>query len=126
MAQQFQISTQRVAIGTTVALLANIVIYLIGSAASATWQVGLPTTVTLLMVALATAVPMLLGALAVGLISKRWPGVIGLASWVVLVFSIAGAPSGYISSQNAATGVALGAMHVVVGLAWFVSIRNKK
>lgn len=126
MSHQFQISTKRVAIGTVIALLANIVIYLIGSAVSATWQVGLPTTVSLPLVAFATAVPMLLGGLVVGLVSKRWPGVIGIASWVVLVFSIAGAPSGYIASQNASTGVALGAMHVVVGVAWFISIRNKK
>jgi hypothetical protein len=126
MAHQFQISTKRVAIGTAIALLTNIVIYLIGSSASATWQVGLPTTVSLPLVAIATAVPMLLGGLTVGLISKRWPGVIGLSSWAVLIFSIAGAPSGYISSQDAATGVALGAMHLVVGFAWFVSIRNKK
>lgn len=126
MAQQFHFSPKRLALGATVALLANIVIFLIGSAASATWQVGLPTTVTLPLVALATVVPMLLGGLAVGLISKRWPSVIGLASWIVLVFSIAGAPSGYIASQNAATGLALGAMHVVVGISWFVSIRSKK
>lgn len=126
MAKQFHVSYKRVLIGATAALIANIILYLIGGAAAATWQVGLPFTVSLAMVAFATVFPMLLGGFIVGILAKWKPGIVGLASWLVLVFALAGSPSGYIASQDLATGLALGAMHLVVGLSWFIGIRAKK
>lgn len=78
------------------------------------------------MVAGATIFPMVLGSQIVRVLGKWKPSIITMAAWLVLVFSIAGSPSGWIASNDLATGLALGAMHVVVGLAWFFSINHSK
>lgn len=126
MANQFNVSNKRVFAGTGIALAVNIVIYLIGSAAAATWNVGMPMQVGLALVASATVVPFLLGGLVVGLLAKWKQSLVGVSSWAVLIFSIVGAPGGYIASNDLPTGIALGAMHFVVGAAWFLAIRGKK
>lgn len=122
MAHHSSVSTRKVLIGTGFALIANLAIYLIGNAAGATWSVGLPFTVGLPMVAAATIVPMILGGLIVRQLGKWKPVLITWAAWLVLAFSIAGAPSGWIASQDLPTGLSLAGMHIVVGLAWFFSI----
>jgi hypothetical protein len=121
-----QVSTKRVLVGTGAALIANLALFLIGDISGATWNVGLPFTVGLPMVAGATIFPMLLGSQIVRVLGRWKPSIITMAAWLVLVFSIAGAPSGWIASNDLATGIALGAMHVVVGLAWFFSINHSK
>lgn len=126
MASTKTLSSRKIFIATGIALVANILIYVIASAAGATWNVGMPFTVSVFMVAGATVVPMLLGWLIVRAIAKRSPAVTTWAAWLVLAFSVAGAPSGWLASQEVATGLALGAMHIVVGLAWFFSIKSAK
>ena len=121
-----QVSTKRVVVATGVALIANVALFVIGNASGATWNVGLPFTVGLPMVAGATVLPMFLGGQVVRLLGKWKPSIITFAAWLVLVFSFAGSPSGWIASNDLATGLALGAMHVVVGLAWFFSIKHNK
>jgi len=125
MPKQFNVSFESVAIGTGVALAANVLLFLLGSAAGATWEVGQPAPIGLAAIAAATLLPMLLGGIVVRAIAKRKPNLVGPFTWVVLVFSLVGAPGGYIASQNLPTGLALGAMHVVVGLVWFYSVRGK-
>lgn len=121
-----QVSTKRVLVGTGAALIANLALFLMGNVNGATWNVGLPFTVGLPMVAGATVIPMLLGSQVVRVLGRWKPSIITMAAWLVLVFSIAGSPSGWIASNDLATGLALGAMHVVVGLAWFISINRNK
>lgn len=121
-----QVSTQRVLVGTGAALVANLALFLMGNVSGATWNVGLPFTVGLPMVAGATIFPMLLGSQIVRVLGKWKPSIITMAAWPVLLFSIAGAPSGWIASNDLATGLALGAMHLVVGLAWFYSLNRTK
>jgi hypothetical protein len=77
------------------------------------------------MVLAATVLPMALGAAALKALANPKTSAISIASWAALVFSIAGAPSGYIASQDVATGMALGLMHVVAGTSWFVAVRSK-
>ncbi|MFM7029731.1 MAG: DUF6069 family protein [Micrococcales bacterium] len=108
------------------ALAANVLLFLLGSAAGATWEVGQPAPIGLAAIAVATLLPMLLGGLVVRAIAKRKPNLVSAFTWVVLVFSLVGAPGGYVASQNLPTGLALGAMHVVVGLVWFYSVRGKQ
>lgn len=122
-----QVSTKSVFIGTGAALAANLTLYLAGTAFGATWNVGLPFTVGIAMVAGATVLPMLVGGQVVRLLGKKRPAIIKWAAWLALAFSVAGSPSGWIASHDLATGISLGAMHVAVGLAWFFSInRNNK
>jgi len=126
MSNQFNVNLKKIATGTAIALVANAVIFFIGSAAAATWSVGTPFKISLPIVAFATVFPMLLGGVVVRALAKWKQGVIAIASWFVLIFSIAGAPGGYIASMDLPTGLALGTMHFVVGLTWFFAIRNKK
>jgi hypothetical protein len=126
MASVNTVSYKKILVGTGAALIANLAVFLVGTAAGATWNVGLAFTVSLPMVAVATLLPMLLGGQAVRLLGKGKPALITWAAWLVLVFSIAGSPSGWIASQNAPTGLALGGMHFVVGIAWFFSTRPNK
>lgn len=121
-----KVSNRKVLIGTLAALLANIAIYLVGNASGATWNVGMPFTVGLPMVVGATIVPMLLGGQAVKLIARRKASLVNVSAWLVLVFSIAGSPMGWIASGNVPTGLALGAMHFTVGMAWFLSIKPQQ
>ena len=126
MSKLFYVSNKRVLIATAIALAINVSIYLIATGSGVSWEVGLSTPVTLLMVSFGTAVPMLIGAQIVLLASKWKQQAVGIFSWVVLIFAIAGAPGGYVASGSVATGLALGSMHVVVGIAWFISIRGAK
>lgn len=117
------VSNRRILVGTTVALVVNAALFYLGSVAGATWNVGIPFTVGILMVVGATVVPMLLGGQVIRLVGTRTPAIITLSAWLVPLFCVAGSPSGWIASNDVATGIALGAMHVVVGLAWFFSLK---
>jgi hypothetical protein len=126
MAKLSNVNTRRLLIGTGVALATNLAVYGIASTSGATWEAGLPFPISLLMVAAATIVPMLLGGLVVRLLSKNKPSLITWAAWLGLAFAVATAPSGLIAAKDISTGLALSSMHIVVGLAWFFSIKSKK
>jgi len=126
MANLTSMNTRKLLIGTGVALVTNLAVYGIASASGATWEAGLPFPINLLMVAAATIVPMLLGWQVVRLLGKRKPALITWAAWLGLAFALATAPSGLIAAMDISTGPALSSMHVVVGLAWFFSIKSKK
>jgi len=126
MANHLKVNNKRVGIGTAIALVVDVALYFIGNASAATWQVGLQFPISLPIIVFATLAPMLIGALVVNLLSKRWKNTVNFTSWAALIFAIAGAPGGYISSNDLPTGIALGSMHFVVGLTWFFSIRGKK
>ena len=126
MAKAFEVSNKRLAMAAGIALVVNAIIYFIGSASSATWDVGFPYKLGLPMLAGASAFPILIGGLIVRLISKKLRWITSFASWAVLIFAIAGSPGGYVSSNDLPTGLSLGAMHVVVGLAWFIALRKPK
>ena len=109
---------------TVAAVITNLVLFFLGSALGATWDVGQPVSVGIGLVLIATIVPLLVGGLVVKLISSRWPRSQNWFAWGVLIFAIVGSPMGWISSGDAATGISLGLMHVVEGLAWFFAVRT--
>lgn len=121
-----KVDFKKVLLGTGAALVANVGIYLLGNSAGATWSVGLPFTLGVPIIAMATIAPMVVGSQAVRLISKWKPNFIKISAWLGLIFSIVGAPGGWIASNDLTTGLALGSMHVTVGVAWFYSIRATK
>lgn len=118
-----QVSARRVAIATAAATLANLVVFGIGTAGGATWQAGQPYPIGWSMVLVASIVPMVLAALVTGLIARRRPGVLTGFAWAGLVFAGLGAPMGYLMGRDLPTGLALGAMHVISGIAWFWAIK---
>lgn len=122
MAKLSTVSIRRIFIGAGIALVANLVLFAIGDVAGATWSVGLPFSVNWAMVAAASVIPILIGGQIVRMVSKTRGSINIWAAWLVLAFAVAGAPSGWIASQDLPTGIALGSMHIVVGFVWFFTI----
>lgn len=116
-------SWSRLTVVTAAALVINLAIYALGKAADATWDAGAPYEIGAVAVVGATLVPLLLGGLVVSLLARRWPKSQRLLAWAGLVFALVSMPMGYIASQDGPTGLALGAMHVVAGFAWFFGVR---
>lgn len=117
------VDTRRLTIATGAAALANLAIFAIGSLADATWSAGQPYPIGWAMVLVATIVPMVLAGLATSLIARRQPKVLTWFAWAGLAFAVLGAPMGYVMGGDVPTGIALGAMHVATGLAWFWAIK---
>lgn len=119
-----RVSYLKILVVTGIALATNVTLYAAGSASGATWDVGQPFLVGIGMVLGATLIPMLLGGLVAKVASAKWPRLRSVLAWGVLVFAILGAPSGWLASGDSATGVALGLMHVTVGVTWFFGVKK--
>lgn len=119
------INYKNILVATGGALVANALVFAIANAAGASWDVGQPFKVGIAMVLAATAVPMLLGGFVAKLAAAKWSKALSIFAWGVLIFTIVGAPSGWAASGETATGIALGLMHVVVGIAWFLALKAK-
>ena len=119
------INFKNILVATGGALIANSLVFAIASAAGASWDVGQPFSVGIALVLVATAVPMLLGGFVARLATAKWPKTLNVFAWGVLIFTIVGSPSGWAASGETATGIALGLMHIVVGIAWFLALKTK-
>lgn len=119
------INLRRMAIATGIAILINLVIYAIGSAAGATWLANGQTIAWFLVVA-ATIIPMVIGAVATWLLEKRWAKATTGMAWIGLIFGLVTVPAPLLSSSNGPTGVALAAMHVSTGVTWFLAVRPRR
>ncbi len=126
MESRATINFKNILLATAGALVANALVFAIASAAGASWDVGQPFKVGIAMVLGATAGPMLLGGYVAKLITAKRPKALNIFAWGVLVFTVVGAPSGWAASGEAATGIALGLMHIVVGIAWFLALKTKR
>ena len=115
------ISPRRIGLAALAALAANLAVYAVASAADATWLAdGL--TVGWYLVAFATAVSMLLGAVVTGLLARKWAAAPRWIAWIGLVVGLVTVPSPLLASTNTPTGLALAAMHAITGIAWFVAV----
>lgn len=112
------------AVGAVAAIVLNLVTYAIGSAAGATWIVN-GQSITWVMVVLATVVAMAVGGAITYLLTRRWAHAASVMAWVGLAFAVVSAPAPLLSSDDASTGVALAAMHVLTGIVWFVAVRPR-
>jgi len=119
------ISPRRIGLAALAALAANLAVYAVASAADATWLAdGL--TVGWYLVAFATAVSMLLGAVVTGLLARRWAAAPRWIAWIGLVVGLVTVPSPLLASTNTPTGLALAAMHAITGIAWFVAVLPRR
>jgi len=107
------------------AVVVNLLVYAIGSAAGATW-IANGQAIAWFLVIIATIVPMVLGALITWLLTRAWAGALAAMAWVGLAFALVTVPAPLLSSDNRPTGLALAAMHVVTGVAWFVAVRPQR
>ncbi len=103
------------------ALVVNLIVYAVGSAAGATWIAnGQP--VGWYLVVIATALSMAVGGAITFLLARRWSRATMVMAWVGLAIAIVSVPSPVMASDNAPTGWSLAAMHVITGVAWFVAV----
>lgn len=113
------ITVKNTALAAVAALVVNLIIFGLGSAADATWDAGSPYPIGVPMVALFSLVPLVLAAVVVALIGARYPRFQGVAAWAGLVFALLTIAGSLTMATQTLTGLCLGAMHIVVGLAWF-------
>jgi hypothetical protein len=120
-----EVSPERIGLAALAALAANLAVYAVASAADATWLAdGL--TVSWYLVAFATAVSMLLGAVVTRLLARKWAAAPRWLAWIGLAVGLVTVPSPFLSSSNAATALALAAMHAITGVAWFVAVLPRR
>lgn len=107
-----------------VAAVANAVIFAISAASGAVMSVESPSyaEITLVMVIAASLVPLLVAGGVTWLIARRFPGFRRVAQWLGLAVAVASIASPIVATSNTATVVALAAMHLVSGAAWFVAL----
>jgi hypothetical protein len=114
----------QVAFAAAVAVATNVVVLWFATALGVTFQVITPRPVTALAVALLTVLPLALGATAVTLLDRRRPGTARVAAWAGLAVAVVSTAGSALAAADAPTALALSAMHVVVGVAWFVGLRR--
>lgn len=119
------VNVPRLGVAVAIALVADLIAYALGNAAGATWRAGQPYTIGVGMVAAATIIAPVVGG-AVTALAARWkPAAPTFLAWAGLIFAVVGSPMGYIGGQDLPTGLALGSMHVIVGIAWFLAIKPR-
>jgi hypothetical protein len=77
------------------------------------------------VVLVATAVPLSLAGIITWLLARKWPVVRTIAAWAGLAVAVLSVPSPLFVSADLATGLALSAMHLIAGVAWFVGVRGR-
>ncbi|MFC5747296.1 DUF6069 family protein [Actinomadura rugatobispora] len=108
----------RVLAATAAALVIDLLLLWIGTAAGASLDIEAPYDLNAAMVALGTVVPMLAGAAIVWLLARWFPAFPRWAAWAGPAVALVSAAMPFAVSADAATALALAAMHLVVGIAW--------
>lgn len=110
------------------AAAANAVVFAIGRAAGATMTVSTPgyQDISLLLVVLATALPLAIGGLLTWSIARAWPRFHVIALWLGLALALASVASPFFVAGDAATGFSLAAMHLVAAAGWLLALRPRR
>jgi hypothetical protein len=120
-----QITTSRVVLAAAGALVANLIVFAIATASDVSFDVDSPQPLNAIGIAVASVLPILLGALVVALVARRRPGFQHFAAWAGLIFALVTVAGSFVASGDLATALTLSAMHVVVGIAWFFAVRRR-
>lgn len=107
------------------AVVVNVVLFLIGQASGATYDVKAQSTVNLGIVVGMTVAQLSVGFVLAWLVARFAPKFFGALVWVGVGFAIITAPGGWVASQDPVTGITLGLMHVSGAAAWFLGVKNK-
>lgn len=116
------VSPARLAIAGCGALGANLLVFGVGTAAGATWEIAAPEPVNALMVVVSTLLPFLLAGALTWLVARRFPVAPRWFAWAGLVVGVVSAPVGFLASSDVTTGASLAAMHLVAGVSWFLAV----
>lgn len=115
------VNFKRLGAATVVAVVVNLAVYAVATAAGATW-VANGQSIGWFMVLFATVVPMVAGGVLTWLLAKWRGGATRVMAWVGLIFAVVGLPMPFLASDDAATSWALASMHVLTGLIWFFAV----
>ena len=119
------LNAKRLGLGIVVAVVVNLIVYAVGSAAGATWIAnGQP--VGWFMVPIATVVAMGIGGLITWLLARRWDKATITMAWVGIVFAVISVPGPLLGSTDTPTRWALATMHITTGIIWFVAVRPSR
>jgi hypothetical protein len=125
MSEKSKIRVLRFFVLVGVAALANVALFLIGQASGATYDMANQPQVNVGLVVGATVAPLALGLGLAWLTSKFLPKAFSVLKWGGFIVALASAPGAWVMSGDAATGIALGLMHLIAGFAWFFGLRSK-
>lgn len=121
--QSAPITPGRVVIGSLSALVVNLAIFAIATSAGVSFDMASSQPTNAYVVAAASLLPIVIGAAVVTLVARRRPGFRRFASWAGLAFAIVTCAGSFGASGDVPTALALSAMHVVVGLTWFLTVK---
>ncbi|MCF6468421.1 hypothetical protein FAF44_08445 [Nonomuraea sp. MG754425] len=102
----------RLPAATALAVVADLLVYAAASAAGATWQIDAPYDVNAMVVAVATAVPLLAAGTIVSAPARRLPAVRTWAAWAGFGLALVSAAMPFVVSSDLPTGLALAVMHL--------------
>lgn len=111
----------RIGLAAAIAAIVNVLLFWVGGAAGASFDVNAPGDLNATMMALASAIPLLVMGVAVWLLERRY-ALRNLAKWAGLIFALLTIASSILASADMATALTLSAMHVVAGFAWFFAL----
>jgi hypothetical protein len=120
------ISIQRLFGWATVSALVNTVIFYTASVLGASWNVGSPQPVNIVLVLGFTLVPIVLGAWVTSLVAKKSEAARKVLVWAGFALAILSTPGGLVLAADQATGIALAVMHPVVAVAWLAITLPRK
>ena len=115
------LNAQRLGLGIVVAVVVNLIVYAVGSAAGATW-IANGQAVNAFLVVIATVVAMAIGGLITWLLARRWDKATITMAWVGIAFAVISVPGPLLGSTDTPTRWALAAMHITTGIVWFVAV----
>lgn len=119
------VNPKRIALAALAALMLNLVAFAVASAADATWFAN-NMTIGWYMVVFATLIPMAIGAGITVLLTRKTAAAPRVMAWVGLIFALVSVPMPFLMSSDAPTSLALAAMHVITGVAWFVGVLPRR
>lgn len=116
----------KLAIAATAAAVINGLLFVIGSATGASMKVNTPayTDVDVVVVVIATLIPLLIAGAVTMLIARKKPGFQTFARWAGFIFAIVSIGSLFAVTTDTATLVWLSLTHVVAGFAWLIAIKK--
>lgn len=119
------VNVKRVGLAALIALALNLVAFAAASAADATWFAN-NMTIGWYMVVFATLIPIAIGAGITVLLARKWAAAPRVMAWVGLAFALVSVPMPFLMSSDTPTSLALAAMHVITGVAWFVAVLPRR
>jgi len=114
---------RRTLVAGAASAVANIALYDVGhlSGASMIMASPQPTLIPWFAPAIASFLPLAILGVIVWLITRKRPAAKRWFAWAGLAFAVISCAS-LLSAPDAATGISLAAMHLVAGLAWFITL----